>query len=219
MMQKPALYLSIALIALPLSAQAHNHTLVIGNFSANDISGWTEKVFNEQTHYELTKSANRTVLSAKSQASASTFYKDLSVDLNATPCLNWSWKVDNALDGLLEKTKAGDDFAARVYVVFSGGAAFWNTRALNYVWSGNNPIGSSWPNAYTDNSVNFVLESGQTKAGQWVTESRNVLKDVQRLIDQDLHVADGVAIMTDTDNSKTSAKAYFGDIYFSKSCG
>ena len=217
-MQKPAFCLIFGLMALPLSTKAHNHVHVIGNFSANDISGWKEKVFNQETRYELTKSENGTVLSAQSQASASTFYKDLSIDLNVTPCLNWSWKVDNALVGLSEKTKAGDDFAARVYVVFSGGTAFWNTRALNYVWSGNNPIGSSWPNAYTENSVNFVVQSGQTRAGQWVTESRNVLKDVQRLIDQDLHMADGVAIMTDTDNSKTSATAYFGDIYFSKSC-
>lgn len=218
-MRKSALCLIAGLMALPLSAKAHNHVLTIGNFSANDISGWKEKVFNQKTRYKLTKSPNGIVLSAQSKASASTFYKDLSVDLNVTPCLNWSWKVENALEGLSEKTKAGDDFAARVYVVFSGGAAFWNTRALNYVWSGNNPIGTSWPNAYTKNSVNLVLESGQTRAGQWVKESRNVLKDVQRLINQDLDKADGVAVMTDTDNSQSKATAYFGDIYFSKTCG
>lgn len=210
---------AVALLAFAFPAKAKDHTLIIGNFSANDVSGWKEKVFNQKTLYDLTDTQYGTVIRAKSQSSASTFYRDMTIDLNATPCLNWSWKIDQALDNLAEKTKAGDDYAARIYVVFSGGIAFWNTRAINYVWSGNQPIGETWPNAYTSNSTNIVIESGQGRAGQWVKESRNVLKDVRNIIGKDIHIADGVAIMTDTDNSKTSATAYFGDIYFSKSCG
>ena len=203
---------------LPHSSLAQQEDLMVGHFSAGDVLGWTEKVFSNRTLYTLIPSDHGKVIRADSTASASTYYRDIRIDLNKTPCLNWSWNVDHALEGLDETTKAGDDFAARIYVVFSGGIAFWKTRALNYVWSGQKPIGTSWPNAFTKNSINIVVQSGQKRTKEWVQESRNVRDDFLKLMGEDMKIADGVAIMTDTDNSKGAATAYFGDIYFSKSC-
>jgi len=210
--------LVLAIGLLPGSLQASQDRHTIGNFSAGDLSPWKEKVFKGHTLYTLKTTENGTVLHADSQGTASAFYNDIRIDLDKTPCLNWSWQIDHALDGLVETTKSGDDFAARIYVVVSGGLAFWNTRALNYVWSGSQPVGSSWPNAFTEKSFNVVVQSGPNKTGQWVHYSRNVRADFLSIMGQEFHSIDGIAIMTDTDNSSRSATANFGDIHFSSSC-
>ena len=115
--------------------------------------------------------------------------------------LNWTWKIDNVLTGVDERTRAGDDYAARVYVVFSGGLAFWRTRAINYVWSINQPVGSSWPSAYADNVHMIAVQSGLKQAGQWVNEQRNIRIDYQHIFGEKTRKIDAVAIMNDTDNS------------------
>lgn len=203
------------MVVVPAVAQ---ESLGVGNFSAGDLSGWQEKSFQGKTQYQLTETEVGTVLQADSQASASGLFRELEVDLQSTPCLNWTWKVDAVLDGLDETTKGGDDYPARVYVVFSTGPFFWNTRALNYVWSSGQPPGSGWANAFTEKSVNVAAQSGTDKAGQWVTKSRNVWADYRRFIGTKVAQVEAVAVMTDTDNSGRSARAYYGDIRFDASC-
>lgn len=204
-------------VAMPVSAGAAEDVLV-GDFAAGNLSGWHEKVFKGKTRYELVPSDVGTVLMADSQASASGLFREMKVDLQKTPCLTWSWKVDGILDGLDETTKAGDDYPARVYVVFSGGLAFWNTRAINYVWSSGRALGSSWPNAYTSQSVNVAVQSGAAKVGQWVSQSRNIQDDYETLIGGAAPQVDAIAIMSDSDDSGRSAKAYYGDVHFTPSC-
>ena len=210
----------LAFVVAGLSPQvAHSQSIEVGRFSMGDLSGWEEQVFKGKTTYRLTREGNApTALKAESNASASGLVRKLKIDLKQTPCLQWRWKADSALEGLDEKTKGGDDYAARVYVVFSGGLAFWNTHALNYVWSGSYTPGTHWPNAFTANSVNVAVQSGSTEAGQWISQKRNVLKDYRSMIGGTATVADAVALMTDTDNSRRSATAYYGDIRFTSAC-
>ncbi|MCW9035732.1 MAG: DUF3047 domain-containing protein [Rhodospirillales bacterium] len=207
--------LSALMVATSSSAQEE---VVISNFKSGNLVGWEEKLFKDKTKYELVESNGKTVLKASSKASASGMFKEMAIDLTKTPCLNWTWKVDNTLEGLDETTKSGDDYPARVYVVFSGGMFFWKTRALNYVWSSNQKIGSSWPNAFTGNSLNIAAQSGNNKAGQWVKQSHNIRADYKRLVGDDIKQADAVAIMTDTDNSGQNARAYYSEIKFTPSC-
>lgn len=155
------------------------------------------------------------VLKAESQAAASGLYREQSVDLTQTPWLHWRWKIANTLDGIDETTRAGDDYPARVYVVFSGGLAFWRTRTVVYVWASAQPQGSRWHNAFTGNARVIAVESGDAKVGEWVMESRNVRDDYKQLFGEDVTEADAVAIMTDTDNSGQSVTAWYGDITFS----
>ena len=117
-----------------------------------------------------------------------------------------------------ETTKSGDDYPARLYVVFSGSLSFWKTHALNYVWSNGRPIGSAWPNAHTKNSINIAVQSGPGKVGQWTHQIRNVRSDYKRFIGGDVKQADAIAIMTDTDNSGSVARAFYGDVRFSSTC-
>jgi hypothetical protein len=155
----------------------------------------------------------RQVLEANSQGSASGLVRELRVDLEKQPYLNWSWRVDDVLTAIDERTKAGDDYPARVYVIVSGGIAFWRTRTLIYVWSSRQPAGSTWENAYTANACVMALRSG--KAAGWATERRDVRADFEACFNDDITVIDAVAIMTDTDNSGQEATAWYGDIFFS----
>ena len=127
--------LGAGLLAVSTLVVAANEELMIGRFSAGDLNDWQTKSFQGETRYRLMAQDGRRVLFAESQGTASGLYREIPVDLNRTPWLNWSWRVDRVLSGVDERSKAGDDYPARVYVVVSGGAAFWKTRSLIYVLS------------------------------------------------------------------------------------
>ena len=184
--------------------------LEAARFSAGSLDGWVAKQFKGETAYALRDGA----LCAESRAAGSGMYRELPVDLGATPILRWSWRLERLPASGDERSKRGDDYAARVYVVFSGGAFFWRTRAINYVWSANQPVGASWPNAFTGNAQMLAIESGAARAGDWVSEQRDVRADYRRLFGEDVARADAVAIMTDTDNGGGEAAACYGDIWF-----
>jgi hypothetical protein len=188
-------------------------TVMVGHFSAGDLRDWQSKSFTGKTRYTLVEQHGRQVLQADSQGMASGLYREMTVDLKRTPYLNWSWRVANVLKGVNERSKQGDDFPARVYVVTSGGVFFWRTRSVVYVWSNNQPPGTIWKNSYTDNARVIALRSG--KPTGWFTEKRNVRADFRHLFGDAIEQIDAVAIMTDTDNSGQAATAWYGDIYFS----
>lgn len=204
-----------ACLLLVAATSAADSRLVVGDFAHGDLGGWEDKTFDGKTRYTLVVNDGRHALKADSRDAASGLYKPTRVDLEKTPYLHWSWKVSNTLGDIDEHTKAGDDYPARVYVVFSGGVLFWRTRAINYVWSSNQPSGSTWENAFTGNARMIAVRSGDTESGRWVHERRDIRRDYRRLFDTDVRYTDAVAIMTDTDNSHQSAVAYYGDIYFS----
>ncbi len=189
--------------------------IAIGKFSESSLEGWQEKSFSGSTDYQFVTVKNKSVLRAESNGSASGLFYEKEIDLKKTPVINWSWKVDKVLKGLQETTKKGDDYPARVYVVFSGGIFFWKTRAINYVWSNNQKIGTTWPNAYTGNAQMIAIRTGDARAGQWINEKRNIREDYKQLYGEDIDSADAIAIMTDTDNSGGHAVSYYGDIYLS----
>lgn len=211
-MNKPAYCL--VLCCLPLLAWAAGERVAISRFAQGDLSGWKSKMFAGATSYSLERTDGKVALRADSSAAASGLYREIKVDLGKTPILNWSWKVDHVLVGADERSRAGDDYPARVYVVFSGGRYFWRTRAINYVWSNQQPVESSWPNAFTSNSRMIAVESGSSRAGAWVSERRDVRADYRRLFGAEPGSVDAVAIMTDTDNTGTAATAWYGDLWF-----
>lgn len=188
---------------------------MVGHFSTGDITGWEERTFKGETDYRLVKLDGITVLRAESKESASGRFRKVRIDLKKYPLLNWSWKVDNLLPGRDERSKAGDDYPARVYVVFSGGLAFWRTRAINYVWSSNQAPGTRWDNAFTANAKMIAVQAGSDQPGEWVKIQRDVAEDYRQLFGKEPGKVDAVAIMTDSDNSGEEALAWYGDIWFS----
>ena len=200
-------------------------TLPIAQFEQESLDQWEKKSFVGQTQYEITQLDHQPVLHAISDKSASGLAKEIKVDLKKTPFLNWSWRIENFLPKMDETTKAGDDYAARLYIVKSGGFFIWKTKALNYVWSSNQATGSTWDNAYAGSNARMLaLRSPQDALSVWVNEKRNVYEDMIALYgdkgsdkeNEDAYrYIDAVAIMSDTDDSKAKATAYYGNIYFS----
>ncbi|MCS3904245.1 hypothetical protein J2T55_002281 [Methylohalomonas lacus] len=206
---------TLAAIVLLIPSLVAAETVSVGDFAEHGLAGWQSQSFAGETDYQLVEAGGRRVLKADSRGTASGLYHEKSIDLGATPWLHWRWKVQDTLEDVDETTRDGDDYPARVYVVFSGGLAFWRTHTVIYVWASNQPQGSHWANAFTDNARVIAVQSGDANAGEWQRETRNVRADYEMLFGEDISEADAVAIMTDTDNSDQSAVAWYDDLYFS----
>ena len=188
--------------------------LAVSRFSVEGLAGWTPQNFKGSTDYHIVNEEGRMVVKATSNAAASGLVRKIRFDPAAYRYLRWSWKIDHTIKDGDEKSKAGDDYAARLYVVFPG-HFFWQTRAINYIWANNLPEGESIPNPYAAGVMMVAVESGPARAGQWMTEERDMLADYRHLFGEDPKEAAGIAIMTDTDNTGDSATAWYGEIVIS----
>ncbi len=170
---------------------------------------------DNKTIYTIGNNENGNYLIAKADNAASGLGKEIKINLNLTPIINITWKVERNLDGIKENTKKGHDFAGRVFVIKKTGATPLSNRAVNYVFSSNNSVGKNWPSPYTKKSIDNVLSTTKEHMNEWVTVKANVKKDFKKLHDLDVNEIDGIAIMTDTDNSNMTAITYYQNIYFS----
>ena len=168
-----------------------------------------------KTIYMIGTNKEGNFLKAVADNAASGLGKEVKIDLNKTPFINITWKIEKDLPGIKENTKKGHDFAARVFAVKKTGATPLSNRAINYVFSSNNKIGFNTPSPYTKKSIDNVLASTKNNLNEWVTVKSNVKEDFKKFHDLDVNELDGLAIMSDTDNSKMKAVAYYQNIYFS----
>lgn len=173
---------------------------------------WEHRDFAEPTDYRLAQYAGQALLEAQCRNAASALYLEKTIDLRKTPILEWSWAVENVFDSIDETQKSGDDYPVRLYVVKDGGLLAWRTRAVNYVWSSSQPVGAVWSNAYASQAQMLALRSGAPEPAAPVTERRNVREDFQRLHGVELDTIDGLAIMTDCDDSGQPVTGWYGDI-------
>ena len=170
---------------------------------------------DNKTSYSVSSNENGNYLKAIADNGASGLGKELKIDLNKTPFINITWKVEKDLKGIKENTKKGHDFAARVFVIKKTGATPLSNRAINYVFSSNNDIGFNTPSPYTKKSIDNVLATTKENLNEWVTVKSNVKEDFKKFHNLDVNLLDGLAIMSDTDNSKMKAISYYQNIYFS----
>ena len=171
---------------------------------------------DNNTLYEVGSNENGNFFKAIADNAASGLGKEIKIDLNKTPFINITWKIEKDLPGIKENTKKGHDFAARVFAVKKTGATPLSNRAINYVFSSNNEIGFNAPSPYTKKSIDNVLASTKNNFNEWVTVKANVKEDFKKFHNLDVNELDGLAIMSDTDNSKMKAIAYYQNIYFSE---
>jgi hypothetical protein len=215
----------------------------IGRFSGSrpgspEIDGWRPLTFKKvpkRTAYELVVDGGAVVVKATSEGAASGLAKAVKIDPSVFPIVQWQWRIHNLLTRSDVTRKSGDDYPARLYITFeydpakvsfgkklkykAGQALFGDIpiAALNYIWDTKAAVGTIVDNAYTDFAKMIVVESGEAKVGGWIQESRNVYEDYKQAFGEDPPMINGVAIMTDTDNTKERAVAYYGDIRFSRS--
>ncbi|GMR05028.1 MAG: DUF3047 domain-containing protein [Thermodesulfobacteriota bacterium] len=222
---------------------ASSHTLAVSAFSREDSgkipSGWKVLDFpkiSRHTDYRVAEVDGSFVLVATSESSASAIYRDLDLDAAEYNTLSWRWKVDDVIKKGDARVKSGDDYAARVYVTFAyepEKASFLEKvkyglaraiyklptpgNAVNYIWANRLTKGTAIKNPYTEKAMMLAVESGPEFKGVWKTEVRNVYDDYVKLFGEKPPRITGVAVMTDTDNTGSSATAYYGDIFFRKS--
>ena len=169
----------------------------------------------KQTTYTLGSNEKGNFLKAETQGKASGLGIEKKINLVETPFINITWKVEKDLSGIIENSKKGHDYAARVFVVKQMGMTVLSKRAINYAFSSNNSIGQYWNSPYTKKSMDYILSTTVDNLNEWVTVKANVREHFKKFHDLDIKEIDGVAFMTDTDNSKLQAIAYYQNIYFS----
>ncbi len=207
------LFFSLILI-LPL----HSQEIIVFEFTNQELDKLKVKKVrgaDNKTNYSVGTNENGNFLKADAENAASGLGKEVKIDLNATPFINITWKVEKDLKGIKENTKKGHDFVGRVFVIKKTGATPLSNRAVNYVFSSNNNVGENWQSPYTKKSIDNVLSTTKKNLNEWVTVKANVKEDFKKFHDLDVNELDGVAIMTDTDNSKMRAITYYQNIYFS----
>jgi hypothetical protein len=170
---------------------------------------------DNKTLYYIGSDENGNFLKAVADNSASGLGKKVNINLNKTPIINITWKVEKDLAGIKENTKKAHDYAARVFVIKKTGATILSNRAINYVFSSNNEIGFNAPSPYTKKSIDYVLSTTKDSLNEWITVKSNVKEDFKKFHNLDVDQLDGLAIMADTDNSKLKTVSYFQNIYFS----
>lgn len=203
-------------VLLPFESMAGNLIHEVFSKVEVDLSAWEEIRFYGGTVYRLKSEEPWSFIHADSQKAASGLIKKEEVDLNRTPYMNWRWRVKKPLPEQSETTKSGDDYSARIYVVFSDGWFFWQTKAINYVWSSRNLKGAKWSNAYAPNNAYMIaLQTSSSGVDKWYQEKRNVQADIHAWLDKEVGSIEAIAIMVDTDDSKMHAISEIADIYFS----
>ncbi len=239
-----ALALGFALISSTSVIAETHEQLDIGKFSLSQPgtafpSGWKPLTFDKiptHTQYTLVKDKDQVVVKAVSRKSSSGLTREITIDPKEYPVVQWRWKIENILQNGDVTKKSGDDYPARLYITFeydSTKVGFFEKAkyetakllygqyppigALNYIWASKSPIGTMTSNPYTDQVTMIVIESGDTRLNEWVTEERNVYEDYIKAFGEEPPKISGIAIMTDTDNTEEHAVAYFGDIIFKRS--
>jgi hypothetical protein len=204
------LWQALSLLPMAGPVQARDE-IILDDYRTGLSPKWKEKSFKGHTAYEVTDEASVRCIRAHSRGSASALYYEISFNPKDYPILAWSWRIAGILEKGDARTRAGDDYPARVYVVFPS-VLFWRTRALNYMWANHFPKGQALPNAYTANTIMIAVESGPARQGQWVEEKRDIYADFQRYFGEAPPDVGAIAIMTDTDNTAEEATAWYGPI-------
>ena len=210
-------FLKITLLILLISSsnlKAEN--IRVFDFTNEEFKTLKVRKVKGKTTWTLGSNENGNYIKAEAQGTGSALGKEILIDLNKTPFINITWKIENDLPGIKENTKKGHDFAARVFAIKKTGATPLSNRAINYVFSSNNDVGFNSRSPYTKKSIDNVLASTKNNLNEWVTVKANVKDDFKKFHNLDINELDGLAIMTDTDNSKMRAIAYYQNIYFSE---
>lgn len=202
-----------AFAALLMTFTVTSHAADI-SYPVASIIDWEHKSFSGNTAYSVVYDEQKqrdVILASSSQAASGLFLED-KIDLHKTPFLNWSWRVEKFPTVSDEKTKSGDDFAARVYIVAQDGWTFLSTKAISYVWSKQSKTNEVWPSPFANGKAMMIAVRGTEDGSGWVTEKRNIKADLQKLFGKEIRYINAIAIMTDTDNSNSTAISYYCDI-------
>ncbi|NIT86313.1 MAG: DUF3047 domain-containing protein [Gemmatimonadetes bacterium] len=199
----------------PPVVQVRDSSAVLAeDFSAGWEDRWTEeRLDSRRTEYGVFADDGNPVLMASSQRSASALTRTLPPGGDDAVRVSWRWKVAGTVEGDHdERERGGDDYAARVFVIFGSGGFASAEAALSYVWASSEPRGTVYRNPYVKNVATVVLRTGDDRAGQWISEERKVMADYRRAFGQEPDPVSALALMVDTDDTGSEATAWFDDV-------
>ena len=211
-------FIKVLYLVVFLSSTSNAEVINVFDFTEKELANLEVRKVrgaDNKTTYSVGSNDKGNYLKALADNAASGLGKQIKIDLNVTPFINITWKVEKDLSGIVENSKKGHDYAARVFVIKKTGATPLSNRAINYVFSSNGNVGGNWPSPYTKKSIDNVLSTTKENLNKWVTVKSNVKEDFKRFHDLDVNELDGIAIMADTDNSKKMSISYYQNIYFS----
>jgi hypothetical protein len=211
-------FIKIIVIYFLLVTSVTAEELMVFNFTEEELNSLNVRKVrgaDAKTAYSIGNNEKGNYLKAVAENAASGVGKEIKINLDKTPFINITWKIEKDLKGIKENTKKGHDFAARVFVIKKTGATPLSNRAINYVFSSNSNVGETWPSPYTKKSIDRVLASTKSNLNEWVTVKANVKEDFKKFHDLEVKELSGIAIMADTDNSKLTAVSYYQNIFFS----
>ena len=207
--------INILIFNLLIVSSALSQDIKVFEFTSEEFDSLKVRKIKKITTYSLGSNEQGNFLRAEAEGVASGLGKEILIDLNKTPFINITWKVEKDLKGINERSKKGHDYAARVFVIKKTGKTALSNRAINYVFSSNEKVGEYWKSPFTKKSIDYVLSTTLENTNEWVTVKSNVKEDFKKLHKLDVQELDGLALMTDTDNSKIKAISYYQNIYFS----
>ncbi|MBW7957546.1 MAG: DUF3047 domain-containing protein [Deltaproteobacteria bacterium] len=177
--------------------------------------GWQVKEWKGKADFKVVKEDFGPAIHLKSERTSSALYKDVEFELKDYPYLSWKWKVTALPQGADVREKSKDDQAAQVYVIFPKWPAMVNSKVVGYIWDTSAPAGSSVRSTKTGNTRYMVLKSGPDGLGAWHSETRNVYEDYKKLFNEEPPRIGKVSVMIDSDDTRSSAESFIGDIRFS----
>ena len=207
----PILFLFLMMLQLPFGPVSQEKL----KEETSPVKGW-----RSITHFAVPAtrySKTGDVIKAESLGSRSALFNDIEKTKKDYPVLSWKWKVSNVVRSAIETRKDRHDAAARVMVVFEREKGFhWLRGAhagprIEYIWANRLPRGHIFDHPDEMECKIFVLESGEGKAGQWVSERRNLRKDFIEAFQASFAGVVAIGIQTDTDHSNEMLTAYYSE--------
>ena len=154
------LFTSIFFIFFLLYEISFAEKVIVFNFSEEEFKTLkVGKKYRGETTWTLNSNENGNFIKAEAEGKGSGLGKEVEIDLLKTPFINITWKIEKDLFDIVENSKKGHDYAARVFVIKKTGSTTLSNRAINYVFSSNNKIGENWPSPYTKKSIDYVLST------------------------------------------------------------
>lgn len=172
---------------------------------------WKQVKFGELTDYRIVAEGTNACLQAMANKTASAFATKVEIAPLPKMRIRWRWKISACPTNGSEDKLATFDHTARIFVAFD--TFFGPPRTINYVWADQMKTNSVFDHPSSGRSKFLVLESGNGRAGEWLTEQRDLKKDWQTLFGQgEMPKVVGIGVFTDSDGTKTSVTGWYDDI-------
>jgi hypothetical protein len=194
---------------------------------------WFLSRFAKRTDYHVVESEIGNVVEARAVSSSSGMLTDIDVDPRLSPMLSWTWKATALMPGADLSVSSADDSPTRLIVAFDGDRRKFDFEdramasmvrlvsgrdmpyaTLMYVWDNKLPVETILEHPQSSRLKAIVVESGPARVGQWLSFSRNIEADFERVFGEKPVRIESIGVMTDSNQTASSITSFYGDIAF-----